>query len=144
MHQRNWAPLPEAEMHARVADFLAQEERWVIDGNYARHRELVWSAADTVVWLDLSRPVVMGSLLRRTVRRVVGQEVLWNGNRERWTNLTSLDPEESVLAWSWSRFDSYREEFGALMSGDDYPHLTWIRLRNRRQVAHALNHLQRK
>lgn len=144
MHQRNWSPLPEAEMHARIGDFLARHDRWVIDGNYARHRELVWSAADAVVWLDLSRPVVMSGLLGRTVRRVVSRKVLWNGNRERWKNLTSLDPAESVLAWSWTRFDWYREEFGALMNGDDYPNLSWMRLRNRREVAEALNRLQHR
>lgn len=141
MHQRDWKPLPEAEMHARIADFIARHDRWVIDGNYARHRKLIWSAADTIVWLDLPRATVMGSLLRRTLRRLLGREVLWNGNREQWTNLTSLDPEQSVLAWSWTRFASYRANYDQLMRSDDFSHLSWHRVRTRQQVGSTLAQL---
>ncbi len=141
MHQRDWVPLPEPEMHAGIAAFIERHERWVIDGNYARYRELIWSAADTIVWLDLPRAVVMHSLLRRTVIRVLRREVLWNGNRERWTNLTSFDPEKSVLAWSWTHFASYREDFAQLMCGIEYPHLTWHRLRSRREIHRTLARL---
>ena len=38
--------------------------------------------ADTVVWLDLPRRVWLPRLVRRTLRRVVRREELWNGNRE--------------------------------------------------------------
>jgi hypothetical protein len=45
----------------RVAEVTATEG-WVIDGNYSRVLDIVWARADTVVWLDLSRPVVMRRL----------------------------------------------------------------------------------
>jgi hypothetical protein len=56
---------------------------WVIDGVYrGKLGTLVLDAADTVVWLDLPLYVWLPRLLRRTLRRVVRREELWNGNRE--------------------------------------------------------------
>ena len=56
---------------------------WVVDGNYSVVRDLVWDRADTVVWLDLPRLVVVRRITTRSIRRVVWREELWNGNRER-------------------------------------------------------------
>jgi adenylate kinase family enzyme len=53
-HQANWVPLSDAEFRARVAA-LVDGECWVIDGNYAVVRDLVWDRATTVVWLWPSR-----------------------------------------------------------------------------------------
>src|SRR5580692_2452004 len=81
-HQADWTPLPASEFRARVA-LVADGECWVIDGNYSRVQDLVWARADTVVWLDLPRRVVMRRIVWRTLRRVGGRVELWNGNRER-------------------------------------------------------------
>ena len=62
---------------------------WVVDGNYSAVRDLVWDRADTVVWLDLPRLVVVRRITTRSIRRVVRREELWNGNRERWRNLVT-------------------------------------------------------
>ncbi|WP_188193780.1 hypothetical protein [Nonomuraea sp. SYSU D8015] len=32
---------------------------WVVDGDYSLVSDLVWSRADTVVWIDLPRHIVM-------------------------------------------------------------------------------------
>jgi adenylate kinase family enzyme len=77
-----WSQVPDGEFRGRVAE-LVRRERWVIDGNYASVRDLLWRRADTVVWLDYSLSVVLWRLLSRTVRRVVGREDLGSGRRER-------------------------------------------------------------
>ncbi|MGW5360831.1 hypothetical protein [Actinopolymorpha pittospori] len=70
--QPSWTSLPPERFEARVKDACAGGS-WVVDGNYAAAiRELVWTAADTVIWLDLPRPVVMRQLVLRTVRRTSG------------------------------------------------------------------------
>lgn len=134
-HQTDWTPLPEAELRARVAAFVAEREAWVVDGNYRAVREVLWSAADTLVWLDLPSWRVMSQLTWRTAARAVSRTPLWNGNRESWSNFTRFwDPEASVLAWSWTRHARYRSEYADLQRTPRWAHLRWVRLRSRGEV----------
>ena len=81
-HQAGWRELDAAELRRRVEPLVAREA-WVIDGSYrGKLGDLVLASADTVVWLDLPRRVWLPRLVRRTARRVVLRERLWNGNRE--------------------------------------------------------------
>ena len=41
-------------------------------------------AADTIVWLDLPLRVWFPRLVRRTCRRIKGDETIFNDNRESW------------------------------------------------------------
>ena len=132
-HQPNWGELPAEEFRRRVRDAIAGDT-WVVDGNYSAVQDLVWASADTVVWLDLDRCTVMRALARRTIRRVVRRERLWNDNRERWTNLLSLDPERSILAWSWTMHPTYRERYTAAMDDPAWADVDFMRLTTRRDV----------
>jgi adenylate kinase family enzyme len=126
-HQADWAPLDVALFRARVADFAAGE-RWVIDGNYSKVRDIVWARADTVVWLDLPRRVVMRRLVWRTLRRVAGRAELWNGNRERWRNVFTWDRNESVISWGWHSYGSNRVRYAAAMADPALGRLRFVRL----------------
>lgn len=132
-HQPGWVPLPAAEFRALVAE-AAAADAWVIDGNYSAVRPLVWSRADTVVWLDLPRPVVMRRIIWRTVRRAALRRELWNGNRERWGNLFTWDPKESVISWAWHKHAEYRVSYAAAAGDPANAHLRFIRLRSRGDV----------
>ena len=136
-HQADWTPLPVADFRARVAA-VAGGERWVIDGNYGRVQDLVWARADTVVWLDLPRRVVMRRIIWRTLCRVGGRVELWNGNRERWRNLFTLDKEESVIVWAWQTHASNRARYEAAMADPLNAHLRFIRLRSPESVRRFL------
>ncbi len=132
-HQPGWAPLAAAEFRPQVAQ-LAAGDGWVIDGNYSAVRPLVWGRADTVVWLDLPRRLVMRRVIWRTLRRVTFRTELWNGNRERWSNLLSWVPEESVISWAWHRHAVYRERYSAAMQDPAHAHLRFVRLADRGAV----------
>ena len=81
-HGPGWTEATPDELRARVEPLVAGN-RWVIDGVYRRKLgDLVLAAADTTVWLDLPMRVWLPRLVRRTVRRIVRREELWNGNRE--------------------------------------------------------------
>uniref|UniRef100_UPI003F703225 hypothetical protein n=1 Tax=Reyranella sp. TaxID=1929291 RepID=UPI003F703225 len=101
-------------------------------GNYGQVRDLVWSPADTLVWLDLPLPVVMSSLLRRTVKRAVTREELWGtGNRESLS--TAFLSRNSILLYALRTHRRNQERFAqeckALAAEKRV-----VRLRSRRDV----------
>ncbi|HEV3186991.1 MAG TPA: hypothetical protein VGZ04_02980 [Acidimicrobiales bacterium] len=107
-HQENWTPLDVETFRDRV-DGFSQQERWVSDGNYSSVRDLLWSRADVIVFIDLPRRHVILRLLRRTIQRGFTGEELWNGNRESLRHLFSLDEERNVVLWSWRTHAQYHE-----------------------------------
>jgi len=78
----NWTEAPLEVFRARV-DLALRGEAWVIDGNYSKVRDIIWSRADTVVWLDYALPIILWQLLKRTLKRVFIREELWGKNRRR-------------------------------------------------------------
>jgi adenylate kinase family enzyme len=136
-HQPGWTELEPAEFRQRVGAFV-QQPAWVVDGNYARVRDLVLVRADTVVWLRLPRSVVMRQVVRRTTGRLLLRRTLWNGNRERLGSVLSLDPARSVVAWAWHRHGAYDEEYRERARSAP-PGQEWVVLRSRREVRSFLS-----
>ena len=136
-HLPGWNERDPGEFRALVADAIAGES-WVVDGNYrSKLGGLVYDRADTVVWLDYERSLVMRRVVRRTLRRVVTREELWNGNREPWSNLWSRDPTKSIVAWSWTNHSHVRSRNEVLMA-EAPAGQTWVRLRTPTEAARWL------
>lgn len=136
-HGPDWTETPDEVMRAALVERL-EAPRWVVDGNYPMVRDLVWERADTVVWLDRPRHVVIGRLIRRTVTRLVRGVELWNGNRERWTNLLTIDPEQSVIAWAWTQHGVYRATYEEAFTSASRTPRHRVRLRTDRDVRRFL------
>jgi len=136
-HQPGWVPLDDGEFRRRVAA-VAAGDAWVIDGNYSAVRPLVWARADTVIWIDLPRRAVMRQIIWRTLRRVTFRAELWNGNRERWANFFSWNPEKSVISWAWHRHRVYRQRYATAMRDPAYAQLRFVRLQSRADVRRFL------
>ena len=137
-HQPGWTPMPREEFRERVAAVVAGD-RWVVDGNYSSASDIVWERADTVVWVDPPRLTVTRRIIGRTLRRMASRQELWNGNRERWRNLFSLDPQQSVIVWSVRRHHVVRERYAAAQHDPQWTHLRFVRLRTSRDVAALLD-----
>ena len=137
-HLPGWTELPTDEFRARVKA-AADGPGWVVDGNYSVVNDLVWDRADTVVWVDPPHPIAMARLTRRTLGRILTREELWNANREPWSNLWSLDPMRSIIAWAWTRRGTYRARYGAAMADPALGHLRFIRVRTRADRARLLD-----
>jgi adenylate kinase family enzyme len=125
----NWGPAwtevsPEA-FRERVTD-AAAGEAWVIDGNYARIRDIVWSRADTVIWLDYGLQTVLRRWGRRTMSRIRSGEELWAGNRE--TFQGAFLSRKSLLVWILATHRGRRERTEAAIAAR--PDLTVLRLRS--------------
>jgi adenylate kinase family enzyme len=132
-HLPDWEELPLDEFRAAVTSEVARPA-WIVDGNYSQVQDLVWERADTVIWLDHSRPLVMRRVVPRTVGRVLRRTELWNGNREPWSNLWSRDPNMSIIAWAWTTHAATRERYELATSDPTWSRLQFIRLRTARDA----------
>ena len=107
-HQPGWTSLSSAEMRHRTFAHAAGDA-WVIDGNYSSTRSVLATRPTVVVSMDIPRHRVMAQIIRRSIRRVVRHEELWNGNRESWRSLLSWNPETSVIRWAYTQWPHYQE-----------------------------------
>lgn len=129
-HQPGWTPLPADELRSRTEARLDDASGWIVDGNYnGIVGEDLQRRADTIVWLDLSRSVVMRRIVWRTLRRTVAGEELWNGNRERLSNLWSWDPERSIIRWAWVTHEKNRARYDRRCRDGSWAHARVVRLR---------------
>jgi len=140
-HQAEWTQLEDEEFRQRV-DHATRDGRWVVDGNYSAIWAIVWNRADTVVWFDLPYLTVLGRTIRRTVRRTLTREELWNGNREPYSNLWSLNPEKSIIAWTATRHGKYRQRYADAALSPEWGHLRFVRLRSQREADGFLSGVQ--
>jgi adenylate kinase family enzyme len=82
-HGPNWAQASASQLKERVLERLDDDRGWIVDGNYdSKLGTLLVERATLIVWLDLSLTTKLGRLVRRTTRRWLHDEELWNGNRE--------------------------------------------------------------
>lgn len=129
-HQRGWTEASDEQFRASVAA-ATSGERWVVDGNYSRARDVVWPRATTFVWLDYRLGLPTWRATRRTARRLLRREHLWNGNRERLRNLLSSG---HPIWWSLHRHAHYREDYERAVADPAYAHLDVVRLRSPRET----------
>ena len=132
-HQPGWTQLTDDEFRRRVT-VVAEADRWVVDGTYSVVQDIVWGRADTVVWFDLPYATVMSRTIRRTVRRTITREELWNGNREPLSNLWSVKPERSIIAWAATRHKVYRRRFSEAEHDPRWASLRFVRLRSQSEA----------
>lgn len=86
-----WTKTSEPEFQAAVSARVLSPA-WVIDGNYESVRELIWAAADMVIWLDYPLPLVLRRLIWRALRNLATRANLWGtDNYESWRRILSRD-----------------------------------------------------
>lgn len=115
----SWTEVPRDIFRDRVAQAVSGGA-WVVDGNYSKARNLVWSRATTIVWLDFSLPVILWRLLRRTIARTLTQEELWSGNRERIR--TAFLSRDSLFIWALQTYRRRRRSYPILLSQPEHAH----------------------
>ena len=136
--QENWTETPWDEMRVAIEE-ATREGEWIVDGNYSRLRDIVWTRCDTVIWLDYSFPRVFSQLIGRTVRRIVDRKVLWNGNREEWRS--AVFSRDSILLWAIQTHWRRKRANPIVLARPEAAHLQVVRLRSRRQTRQWLHTL---
>lgn len=107
----------------------------MVAGNYARQRDISWTKAEVVVWLDLALPVIVYRVLKRTYQRYRNQTLLWGTHREHLSSLLKVwNPEQSLLAWALLQQRRLRRGCSALSRAPQWQHLRFVRLRSSEEV----------
>lgn len=127
----HWQPISLDNFRFRM-DAVTSGDRWVIDGNYSKVRDLVWGRADTLVWLDYSLLLVCWRLLKRSIPRVFKHTELWNGNRE--TVRGMFFSRDSLFVWLFQSYNHQRRSYPVLFKEPMYKHLACIRLKSPRET----------
>ena len=121
----NWTEAPDEVFRERTLKAL-QGDGWSVDGNYSQVRDIVWSRADTIVWLDYPLQVILWRLTLRTFRRVFRREELWGGNRK--SLRTAFFSKDSLYVWVLTTYKRRRREYPQLFAMPEHAHLCIVRL----------------
>jgi adenylate kinase family enzyme len=125
----NWTEAPTEVLRERVQAVIGQPA-WVIDGNYEKLRDLTWTSAQLMIWLDYTIVRVFWQLTIRTFRRRFRNEVLWSGNRERLREF--FFSRESLYWWALKTHWMNRKRRPQRLA--EYPHLRCVRVRSPREL----------
>lgn len=123
--EANWLEVPDEVMQERVIQALSSNS-WVVDGNYSQVRDIIWTKADTVVFLDYSFLVVMNRLLRRTFWRSITQQEVCNCNRE--SLKKAFFSRDSILFWMLQTYSKNRKQYPILLQKPEYAHINLVHL----------------
>jgi len=120
-----------ADFRARAARAIAGDD-WVIDGNYraAGVLEMVWSRADTVVWLDYPLALTVSRLLRRIIARIRDGTELWPGTGNRETVRNAFFNRDPLVWFAVRTHLGRRRRLGELLARPEYAHLDVHRFRH--------------
>ncbi|MBB5081748.1 adenylate kinase [Nonomuraea endophytica] len=120
----------------QVAEITASPA-WIFDSfGYPAVRDLLWERADTVVWLDYRRRVIMPRILRRSLRRTILRESIFGGNRE-----TVMDwfRRDHPAWWAWSQHAARRADIQRRADDPRFAPLRVLRFGTPRSAAEWLN-----
>ena len=126
-HGPNWVETPD-DIFRGLVERATGSEAWIVDGNYSKARDIIWARGNTVVWLDYSFPLVFWRLFRRTIRRGVLRQELWNGNREKlWWHFFT---KKSLFLWLLKTYWRRQKEIPAMLARPEYGHLNVLRFKS--------------
>lgn len=138
----HWLPdwqMQETEVFRQQVSDALNGDAWVVDGNYSKVRDIVWSRADTAIWLDYPLRIVYWRLFTRTLKRIWTQENLWNsGNKENFAN--QFLSRDSLFVWAWTSKARQRKNYPALF--EENAHLTVLTFRYPRETAAWLQNIE--
>jgi len=128
--EAGWKMAELETFRARVRSAISGE-RWVVDGNYraAGALELIWSRADTVVWLDYPLPFVLSRLLRRIVARIRDGAELWPGTGNRETVRNSFFTRDPLPWFAVRTHRGRRRRLSEVLARPEFAHLAVHRFR---------------
>lgn len=111
----NWQKRSDQEIREIIEAEVDKPGELVLDGNFFS-RGITPKTGDTVLVLDLAKPLVVSRVLRRSILRIITRKELWAGNKEEAKFLYSTDPEINPVLWAWKIHESRRKQFLQLIN----------------------------
>jgi adenylate kinase family enzyme len=110
---QNWTPVAESEFITKLGKVVSGE-KWILDGNYHRTKDLKWSRVETIIWLDFSFLCIFKRALSRALLRIWRKQEIWagTGNRETWAR-TFLS-KDSVLLWTLTSYNEVKRRYAGI------------------------------
>ncbi|MCI0448762.1 MAG: AAA family ATPase [Chlorobi bacterium] len=125
--QPDWKETDYSEFR-NITEQITSQNRWIVDGNYARNQDITIPRADTIIWLDVPQLVSVYRTLKRSVIRAITKEPLWHNNSESFRRLFSKDSVMIFALYSYKRKKSRYEKFMRVK----FKEKNWVRIRNKR------------
>lgn len=139
--EQDWTPLPTADFQKLASDLLPASGHWVADGSYPTVRDLVWSRAELLIWLDLPLPLTLWRLFRRIWGRWWTGATVCNGNRERLIHQFGSWGEYNLFRMTIHAHRRQQWEIPQLL--EKHPHLKLLRLTSPEDVEAWLRTMQK-
>ncbi len=124
-----------AEFERRIRTATAGDG-WVVAGSYMTvAQRIFWPQLETVIWLDLPLPLLVGRVLLRSWRRWRTKELLWGTNYERfWPQLLVWRTQDSLIGWAVTQHRRKRRAMLAYMVDPRWMHIRFMRLTSTAEV----------
>lgn len=121
-----WVGISDTEFREKV-NAATLSSKWVVAGNYGVTRDIVWSRAEVLIWLDYPFFLIFVRLIRRIWIRSWTSELLWGSNRESlWIHL-KLWSKDSLINWLFQTFWKRKRTYPVLFKQPEYLHLVILR-----------------
>ncbi len=138
--EANWTEADKEVFRQRVEKFTSGD-KWITDGNYSRVQDLTIDRSTLVIWLDYSLPLILSRFFRRSIRRSITKEVLWNGNRETLKN--SMWGKDSLLAWILQVYPRNKARYEELISNNDSKERKFLRFKKPSETEEFVQKLEK-
>lgn len=129
--KQNWQESELEEFRQKV-DSFTNKDLWITVGNFSKVRDLVWTRATHIIWLDYPLSVILPQFFKRSLLRSIKREILWGTNRE--TLWNSILKPNSLLIWILKTFQRNKKQYQELLNSADFKHVTFLKFEHPRDT----------
>ncbi len=124
----NWVEKADDVFLEDIKNEILSNDKWIVGGGYTSLvKELLWTKADTIIWLDYSLPLILSRFFKRTFRRIVYKEACCNGNYE--TFYSSFIAKDNLFFWILRHYKSRKRKFNVWKAGE-FKGKNWVVLKS--------------
>lgn len=122
-----WVPKAMPEFLLKIKQVVAENDNWVICGNYNAAKKITLPNATHIIWLDFPLHINLWRAFKRSAIRIAKRQEPFIGCRETVSRL--LFSKESILLWILQTHSRRRREFSQLLTNENFPKANIYRIR---------------